>query len=525
MKARNCILYILSAAVMALAAGCIKNDIPYPRIHANFLTFNAEGQDTGTAIDSVNRVVTLTFGESVDITRVVVTDYTITPGAEVVGDALASPVDLSSPLYVTLRLYQDWDWVIRANQTIQRYFSVEGQVGSTTIDVPGRRVVAYVAKNQPIDALRVTSIKLGAEGSTLTPDLTAPGLTVDFTHPVEVEVTQWGHTATWTIYVEQVDATVVTERVDAWTCVAWVYGQAEAGRDNGIEYRLQGDEQWTRVPGADIVTEGGSFHACIPHLQPLTTYEARAYSGTDYGAALTFTTGSAPQVPNESLDSWWLDGKVWCPWAEGGEPYWDTGNKGATTIGASNSIPTDETSTGTGWAAKLQTVFAGIGPLGKLAAGNLFVGSYVRTDGTNGVLSFGREFTDRPTRLRGYLKYTTAPISHTSTGFEYLKDRPDTCIVWCALIDQDTPFEIRTNPRNRQLFDPQGSYVVAYGSLQYGENIGEYIPFDIELDYRSTSRVPKYLLITASASKYGDYFTGGVGAILWLDDLSLEYDY
>ena len=77
--------------------------------------------------------------------------------------------------------------------------------------------------------------------------------------------------------------------------------------------------------------------------------------------------------------------------------------------------------------------------------------------------------------------------------------------MWCALIDQDTPFEIRTNPRNRQLFDPQGSYVVAYGSLQYGENIGEYIPFDIELDYRSTSRVPKYLLITASASKYHDF--------------------
>lgn len=52
-----------------------------------------------------------------------------------------------------------------------------------------------------------------------------------------------------------------------------------------------------------------------------------------------------------------------------------------------------------------------------------------------------------------------------------------------------------------------------------------YVPFEVRLDYRSTSRVPKYLLITASASKYGDYFTGGNGATLWLDDLELVYDY
>jgi len=77
-------------------------------------------------------------------------------------------------------------------------------------------------------------------------------------------------------------------------------------------------------------------------------------------------------VPNTNLDEWWLNGKVWNPWPEGGTPYWDTGNKGATTLGPSNSTPTDDTSTGTGWAARLETKFVGIGALGKLAAGNLF---------------------------------------------------------------------------------------------------------------------------------------------------------
>jgi len=517
----------IAAAVAMLVCGCIKNDIPYPRIQACFRTFEAEGTLRPAAIDSAARTVTLTIGEDTDPAAVRVTSFTLTPGATVADDAITagSAIDLTSPKTVALHLYQDWEWTLKAVQDIERYFTIDGQVGATTIDVPGRRVVAYLSKTMPLGAVSVTSLKLGPQGSAVTPDLCAPGLTVDFTHPVEVEVTAWGRSDIWTIYVEQADATVTTVRADAWTNVAWIYGQAEAGRDNGIEYRQAGAEEWIRVPESDIVSNGGAFHARICHLEAATAYQARAYSGDDFGATLDFTTGLAPQVPDASLDEWWLDGKIWCPWAEGGEPYWDTGNKGATTIGSSNSVPTDDTPTGKGRAAKLQTVFAGIGALGKLAAGNLFAGRYVRTDGTNGILSFGRPFVERPTRLRGYLKYTTAPISHTTAGFEQLAGRPDTCIVWCSLIDQDEPFEIRTNPRNRQLFDSDGAYVVAYGKVEYGHNVDTYTPFEIELDYRSTSRVPKYLLITASASKYGDYFTGGVGAVLYLDDLSLEYDY
>lgn len=85
--------------------------------------------------------------------------------------------------------------------------------------------------------------------------------------------------------------------------------------------------------------------------------------------------------------------------------------------------------------------------------------------------------------------------------------------------------QIRTNPKNRQLFDPDGNYVVAYGKVQFGETIPDYIPFEFKLDYKATDRVPKYILITASASKYGDYFTGGAGAVLYLDNLELVYDY
>ena len=515
--------YIAFLGVLALASSCIKNDIPFPRIQPNFLTFNVDGQDRGTLIDSATRTVTVYLPEEVDIENVLVHDYTITPDARVVDFDLKAPLNLSEPVRVDLALYQTYTWTISAVQDITRYFSVVGQVGASVIDVPGRRVIAYVAKTADLSTITVESVKLGPTGSTINPDI--EGKTVDFSKPVEVTVTAYGKPAIWTIYVENSEIDVATVSADAWTNVAWVYGRGEAGKDNGIEYRLVGDTEWTRVSDSDITVSGGDFYACIKHLAPVTTYETRAFSGEAYGEVLTFTTGLAVQVPNSSLDEWWLNGKVWCPWPEGGEQYWDTGNKGATTIGQSNSVPTDDTSTGTGWAAMLQTKFIGLGIIGKLAAGNLFVGSYVRTDGTNGVLSFGRPFTERPTKLRGYLKYTTAPINYAATEFDYMKGQPDTCIVWMALIDSPEPFEIRTNPKNRNLFDPDGDYVVAYGKFESGQTIPEYIPFEFNLDYKSTSRVPKYILITASASKYGDYFTGGAGAVLYIDDLELLYDY
>lgn len=520
---RTIIKLLGTVAPALLLCACINNDIPYPHIQANIVSIVAENEMRPATIDSTNRTVTFYLPEEVDIYNVNIESYTLSPDAVVVGDSLSKPLDLSEEVTVTLHHWYDYQWTLSAQQTIERYFEVDGQIGSSVIDIPARRVVATVTEAVDMGNLLVKRIKLGPEGCTMSPDL--ENRTVDFTHPVEVIITDHGRRQIWTIYIEQTESTITTSRVDAWSNVAWVYGEGQADNKNTVQYRIKGDSEWITVPDSWLVADGGSFYARLIHLSPQTTYEARAINETEQGVVLTFTTGTTPQCPNSNFDSWWLDGKIWCPWAEGGTPYWGTGNKGATTLGPSNTVPTEDTPSGTGFAAMLETKFVGIGMIGKLAAGNIFVGSYVATDGTNGILSFGREFTQRPTKLRGYLKYKTAPISSVSEGFESLKGRPDTCIVWCSLIDQDTPFEIRTKPSNRQLFDQNGSYVVAYGSTQYGENIDNYIPFEIELEYKSTQRVPKYILITASASKYGDYFVGGNGAVLWLDDLELVYDY
>lgn len=518
------LLVTIAALASVLLAGCIKNDIPYPHTEAQFLTIAAQGQVKAASIDASTATVTLYLGEEVDIKNVELTEFTLTEGAYVNGTDLTDGIDLSQPMEVTLTLYTtDYHWTIQAEQEIERYFTVAAQVGSSEIDVPARRVVAYVPLQASLAGVKVTSLKLGPAGAAVTPQL--EGKTVDFSNPVEVTVSAYGRSETWTIYVAQTESTVSTDRVDAWTRVAWAYGTAQEGKNNGFQYREASATEWDDVPQDWITANGGSMTARLVHLKPDTRYVVRAYSDSDYGMEVEFTTGSVVQMPNSALDEWWKDGKIWCPWPEGGTPFWGTGNKGATTLGESNSIPTDDTSSGKGQAAKLETRFVGIGALGKIAAGNIFSGDYVKTDGTNGILSFGRPFTERPTRLTGYAKYTCVPISNSSSEMAYLKGRPDTAQIYIALADWIEPLEIRTNPKNRQLFDPADPAVIAYGTVLYGETIGEYQKFDITLDYRATDRTPRYILVVASASKYGDYFTGGNGSILWLDDLNLEYDY
>lgn len=515
------LLCLICVASVFLIGGCIHNNIPYPRIQANFLTLDVAGQNGTTAIDTVSTTATVTFPESADIYSARVTGYTITPGAEITDNPFGSPLDLSSPVYVYLKMYDTSTlWKITGVQNIARYFEVSGQMGATVIDVPGHRIVVYVNDRTDLAAVPVVRAKLAAEGSVMTPDLSEGG-TYDGRKAFTITTERFGHTDTWTVYTEVVAEAVTTVSVDAWTCVAWVNGQAEAGLDNGVEYRIAGSEQWTRVPAADVTHDGGTFKARIAHLSPQTDYETRAYSADNYGAILTFTTGQELQLPNSSFDDWWLDGRIWCPWNQDGIPYWGSGNKGAATVGSSNTVPTDDTPTGTGRAAKLETKWVVV----KLAAGNIFTGDYVRTDGTNGVLSFGREFTQRPVRLQGQYKFTPAIIDHTSTDFKYLMGQPDTCIVWMALIDSPQPFEIRTNPRDRQLFNPDAPEVIAYGKMEQSDGVASWVPFDFELSYRSTSRVPRYIIVCASASKYGDYFSGGSGATLYLDDLKLVYDY
>ena len=61
--------------------------------------------------------------------------------------------------------------------------------------------------------------------------------------------------------------------------------------------------------------------------------------------------------------------------------------------------------------------------------------------------------------------------------------------------------------------------------MKWGQNVDNFTEFDIPLKYNATNKVPTHILIVCTASKYGDFFTGGASSTLVVDNFALEWDY
>jgi hypothetical protein len=532
-KIIHILMTIFAGVTMMLTAqSCLENDMPYPTIKLFITDMKADGQIGSAIISNENRTVTISLSDTVNMKKVRVTDLSITDGAKSTLDANTS-IDLSDPYEVTLSLYQDYKWTIVGKQEIERRFSVKGQVGSAEFNEKEKIAIVSVSENTNLRKLELTDLKLGPTGSTINMSSTLPvvewAVRGNFAEStVLVNFRDFIVMEKWTLYVFQVESNVTSKRADAWVNVAWLYGDGIDGEDNGFEMREASATEWEKVNESYVTHDGGSFSARVPHLKAGTSYVFRAYSGSDKGEEITFTTGLPVELPNGSFDEWHKSGKVWNPWAENGTQIWDSGNDGTTTLGESNTQPTSDVRPGAAagsQAAMLESKFVGIGTIGKFAAGNIFIGEFKKVDGTNGILDFGKPFTARPTKLKGYYKYTTAAVNYASTELAAMKGQPDTCSIYIALGDWSEPVEIRTRPSNAKYFDKNDEHLIAYAEFNSGKSVSEYTPFELELEYRSTERVPTYIIVVSSASKYGDYFTGGAGAVLYVDDFSLEYDY
>lgn len=545
-------IYFL-ACLLLVSACKIENDIPYPIVEGSITAFETEGQcdasgnsSTQTTINKTDRTVTLYVDDTVDLTQLRITKLTVSNDATLVIDPSVcnnyekfpttgfesldqlpvssdTRVNFSKTVELTLHTYQDYKWKINVTQIINREIILENQIGNAIVDDINRNVIVYVAQEQPLDKIKVTSFDLGGPHGNVAPDPTASE-TFDFSKPVTFQVQQgWEETSqTWTVYVYHSDEEASNEaNVFARATSATLSGSVQSGKQPTIEYKKENESNWNTVPESDIEIKGTSYTATLKGLEPGTTYQCciKISGSTDHNS--TFTTAPATPLTDGSFDNWNQDGKLWNPWPTGSESFWDTGNKGAITISDSNSIPTNETCNGSGQAASLESKYLVL----KFASGNIFTGSYVKTVGTNGVLSFGQPFTSFPSKLRINYKYTSATIDKIGEdALAYLKGRPDSCHIYIALTDWDEPLEIRTRPSERQLFDKNDSHVIAFAEYIGGNSDTQYQQKDLVLDYRYTDRTPKYILVVASASKYGDYFTGGVGSKLLIDNFELIYE-
>lgn len=530
-------MLLLLAAVLC---GCIKNDIPFARIPLSITALKVEGQIGTTSFSEKDRTATVTLAETVNPKKVKIDSIGYTDKA-VAALSSGDVIDLTNDVEVTLSLYQDYVWKIMRNQPIERRLTVSNQVGNAVFDEDKRLVTINITKSASLRDVELVDLKLGPTGAAYngsTEGLPAVSwnryanyaeTTIHVTYSDFID-------EEWTVKVYNSDSDVLTERADGWVNVAWMYGAGVAGTECGFEYREAGAENWIAVPKEYVTVNGGQFYARVPHLKANTTYECRAFSDGQRAKEVQFSTVDMGSFPNMGFEDWHKSEKsVICPWAKDGSVFWDTGNHGSAIVGEKN-VTTNVPDIRPGSTGKYAACLSSQNILGvKFAAGNLFVGEYKKTQGTNGILGFGREFVSYPTALKGWFKYKTAPITEVSKGYEKLKNQPDTCIVWVALGDweltqnaetgQKTAVEIRTdNNNNGKYFDKNDPHVIAYGEMTCGEDVNEYKSFEVKLDYRATNRVPTSLLIVCSASKYGDYFTGGE-SVMWIDDFSLVYDY
>lgn len=545
---RKIIYGILGLSLLASCA--IENDIPYPIKEASIESIEVEGQRgaeenvfTAATINKTARTATLYVNDSVDITKLKITRLKITADAELIPDSAAcvnyvkfpnagfasldsiptssnTRMDFSSPVNFTLRTYQDYIWKVTVNQIVQRDIEVDGLV-KTVIDENSRNVIIYVGSDQDLTNLNVTKLNLGGEYGKVSPD---PTSIKDYSSPIKFNVRRsWEeYSYEWTVFVYNDDSGSTGGSADVFpmTTRAILKGSIQSGKTPEIEYAKQSESSWNSVPSSDISVSGTSFTATLSGLSASTTYKYRVSVDGTAGSEQTFTTVAAVALENGKLENWSQDGKVWYPNASDADPFWGTGNPGAANFIGNLTEPTDESISGK--AALLETKNAII----KLGAGNLFTGDF-QLDGLNGLLHFGREFSSFPTALRLYYKYTSTTINMIGDNVGDLvsmKGEPDICHIYIALSDKSEPYEIRNNPSNRQLFDKDDANIIAYGEFSSNQSTSSYKQIEIPLEYRYTNRTPKYIIIVASSSKYGDYYIGGVGSKLWLDEMELVYE-
>ncbi len=303
----------------------------------------------------------------------------------------------------------------------------------------------------------------------------------------------------------------------------------ESATNPGIQYRESAGGDWAFAPLTHTRAKGTPAVVTLTGLKASTRYEYRAVADGFAGESMYFTTEGCFEIPNSSMEEWSSfsdNSKVLLPGAGGKRTFWDSGNHGSATMNVTLT-QSDATMKHSGEkGARLRSQFVGIGIAGKFAAGNLFAGTYLETQGTDGRLEFGRPYDgSHPSALSLWVNYRPGKVEKKG---DYLQvGDMDKGQIYVALSTE--PVEVRTKKSNQKLFSKDDACIVAYGQYTFDEAFGpdgELTRLSIPIEYYDKAKTtrPLYLIIVCSASYYGDYFNGGEGSVMYVDDFTLEYE-
>lgn len=383
---------------------------------------------------------------------------------------------------------------------------------------------------------------------------------------VSIEFDNTLKTYIYTFFIPTKPTTELNVTASAWAKLAYLTGNVVTSEEEltpenmKFQYRVKDAADWT---DAVATLNGETYEGKVLGLTPETTYEYRMVYGEDQFVTEVkeFTTETVTALYNGSFDNWYQNQKAWYPIVEADatsfdtykgylNSFWDSGNLGAAIMSKNpTEQETSDVHTAGGSAARLSSQFVGLFGIGKFAAGNLYTGHYYETvtSPMGAKLFFGQPFASRPTQLKGWFKYNRG--ENVDNGKDPYKSElqatgGDLCSIYIALADNDGldgggqkyAFEIDNtlsadDPDNFKYkntidYTTNNPHIIAYGSITDEEAKGtdEWQEFTIDLKYRDVKREPKYIIIVASASKYGDYFTGSGSSVMYIDDFELVYD-
>lgn len=314
----------------------------------------------------------------------------------------------------------------------------------------------------------------------------------------------------------------------------------------GFRYRKAGAADWKEIsatPLSRALAVGSTFEAKLTGLESGTKYEYLAlFDGSASNLVLSFFTDEVPVIPNGGFETWNTSAKAWLVAADENSMFWDSGNHGSSTMNKNITGPESTIKHSGNYSAKLESQFVGIGALGKFAAGNVFIGKYLATEGTDGILGWGRPFDFKylPKAVRVWVKYSPATINSkeaTTVDGVFTKNTGDLDegIVYLALCDdtdtgkntyESETWSVVVKTKSKQLFSKNDANVVAYAEKVFTEaTAGDgLIEFVLPIEYFKQNTTPTRLMFVASASRYGDYFCGGRGSVMYIDDIELIYE-
>lgn len=344
----------------------------------------------------------------------------------------------------------------------------------------------------------------------------------------------------WQIVVSDMNVQAVEiPRFETWADRTVFYGEVIEGHTPGAEtvysfqYRKKGEEAWSQnIPA---VLSGQTIKSdVLKGLTPGTTYEYRILEDTKISNMICeVTTEEASVLPNSGFENWSGDIPKLI-YGSGESMFWDSGNHGSQKVDMNVTTPDSAVKHSGNYSAKLSSIYANMLRIGQFAAGNIFIGQYLKTQMSgftgHGVLGLGRPFASRPLALRGYIRYISGNVD--KGGDKIANGTQDKGIIYIALTDgegeefEGTRWSFVIKTKESKFFDKNGANVVAYGDKIWeasteGEGMHEFV---IPFEYRSMERIPNRIMLVAAASEFGDYFQGSTGSVMWIDDLELIYE-